>query len=315
MEVIAIGESMVSLVNEPKGFIRHADGFKPYVAGAETNTLIGLSRLGHKTSWISALGQDELGELILHKVRAEDVDTSEVLLKNKRTGVFFKQISPDGSVDVTYYRADSAASNMSIDDIDMDAIRRAEVLYLTGITLSLSRSARNMLFEVVKQLGDDVKVVFDPNIRLKMWSAEEARETILEFLPHVDCLIAGRDEVDILLGKMRPDEALKSFRKLGCSKVVLKLGKEGAMYDFDGIRGSVKNPRQFEEIDPVGAGDAFAAGIVSGLLNDERADELVGKACFLGGYITQFVGDYQGFPSGDRLSAAMENFDDEKVSR
>jgi len=315
MEVIAIGESMVSLVNEPKGYIRHADSFKPYVAGAEMNTLIGLSRLGHETSWISAVGKDELGELILHKVRAENVDTSHVTHKDKRTGVFFKQILPDGSVDVTYYREDSAASNMDIRDIDMDAIRRAKVLYLTGITLSLSSSAKEMLFEAVRIAGDDVKVVFDPNIRLKMWSAEEARETILEFLPHVDCLMAGRDEVDILMGEMRPEEALKSFRELGCSKVVLKLGKEGAMYDFDGIRGSVKNPKQFEEIDPVGAGDAFAAGIISGLLNGEDPEASVEKACFLGGYITQFVGDYQGFPSGDGLRAAMESFDDEKVNR
>lgn len=76
MEVIAIGESMVSLVNEPSGYIRHANAFKPFVAGAETNTLIGLSRLGHTTSWVSALGNDELGELILHNVRAEGIDTS-----------------------------------------------------------------------------------------------------------------------------------------------------------------------------------------------------------------------------------------------
>ncbi|WP_017549879.1 sugar kinase [Salinicoccus carnicancri] len=315
MEVIGIGESMVALVNEPKGYIRHADSFKPYVAGAEMNTLIGLSRLGHGTSWVSALGEDELGELILHKVRAENVDASHVTHKDKRTGVFFKQILPDGSVDVTYYREDSAASNMDIRDIDMDAIRRAKVLYLTGITLSLSSSAKEMLFEAVRIAGDDVTVVFDPNIRLKMWSAKEARETILEFLPHVDCLIAGRDEVDILMGAMRPEEALKSFRELGCSKVVLKLGKEGAVYDFDGIGGSVKNPKQFEEIDPVGAGDAFAAGIISGLLNGEDPEASVEKACFLGGYITQFVGDYQGFPSGDGLRAAMESFDDEKVNR
>ncbi len=315
MEVIAIGESMVSLVNEPKGYIRHADGFKTYVAGAETNTLIGLSRLGHRTSWVSALGEDELGELILHKVRAEGVDTSEVLRKNKRTGVFFKQISPDGSVDVTYYREDSAASNMNIEDIELDVIRGAKVLYLTGITLSLSQSARDMLFEVVRQLGDEVKVVFDPNIRLKMWSAREARETILKFLPFVDCLIVGRSEVDILLESGDYSGALDTFRNYGCSKVVLKLGKDGAMYDFDGVRGEVSNPKHFEEIDPVGAGDAFAAGIVSGLLRQEKAESLVAKACYLGGCITQFVGDYQGFPSERMLEAAMDNTSGEKVNR
>lgn len=315
MEVIGIGESMVSLVNAPTGYIRHADSFKPFAAGAETNTLIGLSRLGHKTAWISALGDDEQGELILHKVRAEDVDTSQVLRKNEKTGVFFKQISPDGSVDVTYYRENSAASNMSIDDIDVEAIRGAKVLYLTGITLSLSQSAKEMLFDVVKQLGDDVKVIFDPNIRLKMWSASEARETILKFIPFVDCLIVGRNEVDILLENANPHEALDAFRALGCSKTVLKLGSDGAIYDFDGARGEVKNPRHFKEIDPVGAGDAFAAGIVSGLLKEEKPGKLVENACFLGGYITQFVGDYQGFPSENMLGAAMKNVDGEKVSR
>ncbi|WP_411842868.1 sugar kinase [Salinicoccus sp. HZC-1] len=315
MEVTAIGESMVSLINEPSGYIRHADGFKPFVAGAETNTLIGLARLGHQTSWISALGDDELGELILHKVRAEGIDTSHVLLKNKRTGVFFKQISPDGSVDVTYYRENSAASSLGIDDIDLEAIRRTKVLYLTGITLSLSQSARDMLFEVVRQLGDEVKVVFDPNIRLKMWSASEARETILEFIPYVDCLIVGKSEVDILLETNDYRQALDTFKEMGCHKTVLKLGRDGAVYDIDGDRGEVRNPRQFEEIDPVGAGDAFAAGIVSGLLNEEKAGTLVEKACFLGGYITQFVGDYQGFPSAEMLRTAMDKSSDEKVNR
>lgn len=315
MEVIGIGESMVSLVNTPSGYIRHADSFKPFVAGAETNTLIGLSRLGHKTSWISALGDDELGELILHKVRAEGIDTSQVLHKDKRTGVFFKQISPDGSVDVTYYRENSAASTMSIDDIDMDALRQAKVLYLTGITLSLSVSARDMLFEVVKQLGNDVKVVFDPNIRLKMWAASEARETILKFIPFVDCLIIGKSEVDILLESDNHAEALDAFKALGCDKTILKLGGDGAIYEFDGARGEVKNPRQFKEVDPVGAGDAFAAGIISGLLKEEKPEKLIENACFLGGYITQFVGDYQGFPSENMLGTAMKNVDDEKVSR
>src|SRR5699024_11414439 len=105
--------------------------------------------------------------------------------------------------------------------------------------------------------------------------------------------------------------AVDTFREYGCGKVVLKLGKEGAMYDFDGVRGSVKNPRQFEEIDPVGAGDAFAAGIVSGLLSEEGADGLIGKACFLGGYITQFIADYSCFPSSDKHWAASDQLNDE----
>ncbi|WP_031545771.1 sugar kinase [Salinicoccus luteus] len=315
MDVVAIGESMVALVNEPSGYIRHADGFKPFVAGAETNTLIGLSRLGHSTAWASALGKDELGEFILHKVRAERVDTTAVGMTDDRTGVFFKQISPDGSVDVTYYRENSAASRMTLDDIDMDAVNRAKVLYLTGITLSLSQQTKEMLFSVVRALDEEVKVVFDPNIRLKMWSESEARETILEFLPHVDYLIAGRQEIEILLGHQDSDRAMEKFRSLGCGSTIIKLGKSGALYDIAGERGRVDNPKQFDEIDPVGAGDAFAAGVVSGILEDTSPREMIRTACFLGGYITQFVGDYQGFPSRETIEAMLNANDDEKVKR
>ena len=315
MDVVAIGESMVALVNKPAGYIRHADGFKPFVAGAETNTLIGLSRLGHKTAWISALGKDELGEFILHKVRAEQVDTASVSTTGDRTGVFFKQISPDGSVDVTYYRENSAASHMTLDDIDMDKINGAKVLYITGITLSLSGQTKEMLFNVVKALNEDVKVVFDPNIRLKMWTEAEARKTILELLPHVDYLIAGKQEVDILLGHQDFDAAMDKFKGFGCANIIIKLGREGALYDMDGVRGRVDNPKQFEEIDPVGAGDAFAAGVVSGILEDREPEGMIRTACFLGGYITQFIGDYQGFPSRDKIEAMIDAGEDEKVKR
>lgn len=315
MEIVSIGESMVALVNEPSGYIRHAEGFKPTLAGAETNTLIGLSRLGHDTSWISVLGDDELGEFILHKVRAENVDTSHVKRSDKRTGVFFKQIFPNASVDVTYYRENSAASHISIMDIDIETIKRAKILYLTGITLSLSDSVKEMLFNLVLELQNEVKIVFDPNIRLKMWSESEARATILQFLPYVDCLIAGINEMKILLGNNDNEKSIEIFKGYGCENVILKLGKDGAMYDFSGDKGIVKNPKQFKEIDPIGAGDAFSAGVISGLLKKESPGKLVEQACFLGGYITQFMGDYQGFPSVSELESNLKDSNAEKVNR
>src|SRR5699024_2906545 len=129
-----------------------------------------------------------------------------------------------------------------------------------------SDSAKIMLFDLVKQLNGEIKIVFDPNVRLKMWSEKEARETIMEFLPFVDCLIVSRNEAKILIGEMNDEEAIDKFKEIGCENVVLKLGKEGAVYDFNNKRNFVENPRQFTEIDPVGAGDAFASGILSGIL-------------------------------------------------
>jgi 2-dehydro-3-deoxygluconokinase len=317
VDVVSIGETMVALINEPRGYIRHAESFKPHIAGAESNTLIGLSRLGHQVSWISALGSDELGELILRALRAEGVDTSQVLRTEYRTGIFFKEILPNSNVSVTYYREGSAASRMTSAGIDFELIRKAKVLYLTGITLAISESAREMLFEIVDRLKNEhVRVVFDPNIRLKLWSAEEARSTILRFLPYVDDLIIGKAESKLLLGHDDPDRAIEDFMNIGCKNVVIKLGKEGAAYCVNGESSRVSNPQNFEEIDPVGAGDAFSSGYISGILNGEPPEESVKDACFLGGYITQFTGDYEGFPSRKQLSVLLKTIDsDETVER
>ena len=308
---------MVAMINEPKGYIRHVEAFKPHIAGAESNTLIGLSRLGHHVSWISALGLDELGELILRAVRAEGVDTSQVRRSEYRTGLFFKEILPNSNVNVTYYREGSAASRMTIEDVDFEQIRKAKVLYLTGITLAISESAKELLFEIANRLkNDNVRVVFDPNIRLKLWDAQEARDTIRRFLPYVDDLIIGKTEAELLLGYDDPERAIREFTGIGCKNVVIKLGKEGAAYCINGMTGKVKNPKNFNEIDPVGAGDAFSSGYISGILDGKPADETVREACFLGGYITQFTGDYEGFPSREQLALLLETIDsEEKVER
>src|SRR5699024_9092956 len=164
-------------------------------------------------------------------------------------------------------------------------------------------------------LDKNVKVVFDPNIRLKMWSEEKARKVILSILPFVDYLLVGENELEILLGHKELNIAIKELEKFGCKNIVIKLGESGALYKLNGVKGSVSNPQTFVEVDPVGAGDAFAAGIVSGILKGYQPSVLVEKACFLGGYITQFYGDYQGFPSEQFVDMSLNNPSKEKVNR
>src|SRR5699024_3530037 len=128
-------------------------------------------------------------------------------------------------------------------------------------------------------------------------------------------LIVSRKEPKILIGEMNDEEAIDKFKEIGCENVVLKHGKEGSVYDFNNKRNLVENPRQFTEIDPVRDGDAFASGILSGILRKELLNFFVEKACFLGGYITQFIGDYQGFPSEAMLTEVMKKDNGEKVKR
>ncbi|WP_165998455.1 sugar kinase [Bacillus sp. Cs-700] len=318
MDVVAIGETLVSLTPSANGLMRHAESFRPKVAGAETNTLIGLSRLGHETGWISRLGDDELGAKILTTVRGERVDTSYVTLdRQHQTGMFFKEMIHGGEVRVHYYRKDSAASHLEADDMDEDYIASARFLYISGITPALSESCKTVIMKAISiAKKHDTKVVFDPNVRKKLWSEEEARETLLAISKRSDIVLPGIAEGAFLFGTTDDKEIAQSFLKLNdVSCVVVKRGERGAYYSTAEVSGEVDGFHVKNVIDPVGAGDGFAAGFLSGLLDDLSVEKAVERACAVGAMVTTIPGDFEGLPDHARLEQFMSSDMQEDVER
>ncbi|HYQ85455.1 MAG TPA: sugar kinase, partial [Rubrobacter sp.] len=254
LDVITFGETMVLGVPPRPGRLRHAASLELKIGGAESNLAIAISRLGLSAGWACYLGDDEPGQLVLDRIRAEGVDTSRVRrIKERPTGLYLReQIGTD--VRVYYYRRGSAASTMHRGAFDPDYFSGARFVHLTGITPALSEACRSFVLWVAREVrASDARLSFDVNYRSKLWGTEKAREFVEEILPDVDLLLAGDEEARALWG--RDDEGL--VRELagrgGPDEVVLKRGGAGSLALVEGE--ILEHPAsEVAEVDPVGAG-------------------------------------------------------------
>ncbi|OLS40773.1 sugar kinase [Bacillus sp. MRMR6] len=317
MDVVSIGETMILFTPHTDGQMRYAQNFSTRIAGAETNTLIGLAKLGHQTGWISRVGKDEFGSSLLSTVRGEGVDTSQVILDNQApTGILFKEIQNESTIRIYYYRKYSAASTMNPKDIKDDYLLSAKYLYVTGITLALSPSCRDTVFyaiQLAKKNG--LRVIFDPNLRLKLWGEAEARKTLLEISAMSDVVLPGVSEGEFLLGTSNCEKIAEEFHQLGVDTVIVKRGERGAYYSNQQEKGYVEGFKVNKVVDPVGAGDGFAAGVLSGMLEHMSLKDCVKRGCAIGAMVTTTRGDIEGLPDRDLLNSFMQSSKNDDVLR
>ncbi|PLS17734.1 sugar kinase [Bacillus sp. M6-12] len=316
MDVITIGETMVLFTPETSGKMRYAKQFSMKFGGAESNVAIGLSRLGHDAGWISKVGNDEFGKAMTAFISGEGVDVSQVIVSaDAATGVYFKEPRRADDVRVYYYRKGSAASTLTKEDLDEEYIAKAKYLHITGITPALSDSCAETIYEAIAiAKRHNVKIVFDPNLRKKLWSEEKARNTLLEIASKADIILPGVSEGKFMFGESDPVKLGSLFLEHGASTVVLKLGAEGAIYFTKDEQRTVPGFPVKQVVDPVGAGDGFAAGFISGLLDGLELNKAVKRANAVGAFVTMVNGDVEGLPERDEIESLINN-SDEDVSR
>jgi len=303
LDVVTFGETMVLMSPEISGPLRYVNRFMKQIGGAESNFAIGIVRLGHKAGWISKLGNDEFGKYIVSFIRGEGVDTSRVKFDSEApTGVYFKERREWGESKVYYYRHGSAASRLKPEDLDPEYICSAKYLHITGITPALSESCYLTAKEAVKiAKNNGVKIVLDPNIRLKLWSKEKARKVIMELASQADIILPGVDEGEILVGENKPEKIATKFLDLGIGVVVVKIGKHGAYYATPSESKYVSGFPIERTVDTIGAGDGFAAGLVAGLLKGYSLEKAVKLANAVGAVVTTVVGDVEGLPTMEEV--------------
>jgi 2-dehydro-3-deoxygluconokinase len=307
--VITAGETMALVVPRDPGRLRHATSLLLSIGGAESNVAIGLARLGIPASWISVLGDDELGELVLHRLRAEGVDASAVRrVSDRPTGLYLRE-EVAGRLRVYYYRSGSAAATLSPNAFDPSILQGAAFLHLTGITGALSPECADFLpWAATTAQEAGVRVSYDVNYRSRLWAPPAARAATEALLPLVDVLFAGHDEANALWG-WRTDTALEQLSKVGPSEVILKLGADGCAAVIDGER--LTSPGfPARELDPIGAGDAFDAGYLAASLWGWAPEKRLRTANAMGAFCVQNLGDYEGLPSRRELDAFLEQIPD-----
>ncbi len=303
-EFITIGEVPAVLVSKKIGRMRYNKEFEVRPGGAEGTVAVGVKRLGHSSGWISQLGEDEFGFYILSLIRGEGVDVSNVhMIPDRQTGIFFRERLPHGEARNFYYRTGSAFSQMGSESLDESYISSAKILHITGIAPALSKSCRKMIRSAVDiAKRHKVLVVFDLNMRTKLWSDEEAKPVMEELMISSDYILPGLEDLRLIYGeKWQEKDFTKYLHDLGCEKIILKLGKEGAMLSLPSgdeiISGyAIENP-----VDLMGAGDAFAAGFISGILKDMELKEAIDLANIVASLSIQLPGNIESLPTWDEI--------------
>ncbi|MFZ5825830.1 MAG: sugar kinase [Bacillota bacterium] len=302
--MLTFGESMVVFNPQTTGPFRHVPTFARSIGGAESNVAIGLMRLGRTAGWVSKVSPDAMGMYVLSAIRGEGVDVSRcVRAESGFTGLIVKERPGLGDPNVYFYRRGSAASTMSPAEFPVDLVRQARFLHATGIFPALSPNCLETTRTALRAAREaGVPILFDPNMRRKLWAEEEARPVMLEMAAQATVLLPGLDEAELLVGPGEPEALVRRLLALGPAVVALKLGPEGALLGAsDSGKVARVRGRPLDPVDTVGAGDAFAAAFLTGLLEGASPEEAAAMGCAAGALATQVAGDIEGLPFRDQV--------------
>ncbi len=311
LDVVTFGEAMTMFVADRPGDLAEVDQFVKRTAGAEMNVASGLSRLGLKVGWVSRLGEDSFGRFIRATLARENVDCSRVAIDtDARTGFMLKTKAEHGADPrVEYFRKGSAASRLSRADFDREYFLAARHLHVTGITPALSDTCMDFThhaMEFMRAAGRSIS--FDPNLRPSLWPSEAVMvESINALAAKADWVLPGLAEGRRLTGLSEPHDIAGFYLDRGAKLVVIKLGPQGAYFRDAVQEVVVPGVPVSNVVDTVGAGDGFAVGVVSALLEGLPINQAVMRGNRIGAFAIQVVGDMDGLPTRAQLEAAERN--------
>ena len=307
--VACIGETMVSFIPTCRAALDTATSAEIDVAGAESNVAMYLADHGVDARWISRLGDDAFGRRVLDRVRASGVEVSGVRTDPERpTGLLFKDpgaAGVGGGTVVTYRRAGSAASAMGPDVLEEEAARTADVWHLTGITPGLSERCRALVEAAVGAKRPGPAVSFDVNYRPAVWRGRDPGGPLRRLAQAADIVFVGLDEAQALWGDAIADAQDVRTLLPGPRILVVKDGATQATAFF-GQERVIEPALRVDVVEPVGAGDAFAAGFLAALLQGRTA-----QRCLRSGHLTaaaalSVTGDHGPLPAPEVFAELLD---------
>jgi 2-dehydro-3-deoxygluconokinase len=298
--VLCFGEALGLILNPAGSRLRDSAVARLSFAGAESNVSIGLARLGCPATWLSAVGADPVGERVLRQLRQEGVDVAWVhTAATHPTALMLRDRPSWAEPSIYYWRNTSAFSVVAAEIVERIEWSHIRLVFLTGITPALNagcRRATSRVVELAREHG--VPVWLDVNHRRKLWSDDDARAALRPLVCQVTGLFASEDEARLITQDTASASHLGfSLLAVGPREVVLKLGARGA-HAFDSAGDEYHPAFTIErEADPIGAGDAFNAGYLSGVLTGATRTEALRRGCACGALACLTDGDWEGLPS------------------
>jgi 2-dehydro-3-deoxygluconokinase len=308
LDLLTVGEPLVVFAaTEDNQNLIDATNFQKHLAGAELNVAIGVSKLGFSTEYISCVGNDPFGSFIKKQLVQAKIGTSYLSTsQHVWTGFELKEKVTQGDPHTFYFRRNSAITELSPKIVEQINFKNIRILHLTGIFAALSDKTLLIAEKLIKKAHQNkVLVVFDPNLRPALWSSSQKMITTLNELAfQADIVLPGIKEGKTLSGLEKPEEVADFYLQHGSKIVVIKIGSKGSYFkSYQGKTGFVPSFKVNQVIDTVGAGDGFAAGIISGLLDQLTLKETIQRGNAIGALAVQTAGDNDNYPDKKTLTS------------
>ncbi|WP_136688005.1 sugar kinase [Halorhabdus amylolytica] len=311
-DVLTVGELLVEIMR-PEADIPFAETGEfvgPFASGAPGIFSDAVARLEADSGIVAAVGDDGFGDCILGRLERDGVDTSQVIVSdNRSTGVAFVGYFTGGSRQFIYHMDNAAAGEISKRDVQADYLQNARALHVNGSSVAMGERMREACYEAVTiARRNDLLLSLDPNLRTELLSVEESREILDPIVDVADVVTPTEDELATLTGASDPTVGASQLLDRGIDLVALKRGADGCrLYtnerrlDFDAF--------DAREIDPTGAGDAFSAAIIVGLLEGMPDARLGAFANATGAKAVSEQGPMEGLPTRDEVIAMVDATD------
>jgi 2-dehydro-3-deoxygluconokinase len=297
-DLVGLGEFMLRLAAPPPRRLEQTGSLDVEIGGTEANVAAACARLGLAAAIVSAVPADNAwGERCLRELARHGVDARGVVRRpGSRMGLYFLEYGAGPRpVRVIYDRRDTAFARLVPAEVDWSLVRGARLLHLTGVTPALGENLRDVVRTAFREAASaGVPVSFDVNYRSRLWSPAEARAFLVDVLPRARYLFVGSDDARTVFELAgAPEAVLDGLRKLAPgAAIALTLGDAGSAVWADGV--VVRPSRQYAVpvvVDPVGAGDAYAAGFLWAVLTGRSVQQAVDAATALAALKCTIWGD------------------------
>ena len=314
-DVVAFGELLVDFVPTVTGRSLHnAETFKKAAGGAPANVAAGLARLGVSSAFMGMVGEDGFGHFLTDTLKNAGVDISPLRFTTQaRTALAFVSLRENGEREFLFYRSPSADMLMGPESVDEAAIAAARIFHFGSISL-ITEPARAGTLHAVSLAHRHGKIVaYDPNLRLSLWpDAHAAREGMRLGLAEADIVKIGMEELTFLTGNSAPLSAARSLWSPRMRLMAVTCGESGSYWLTGEAHGQVPG-FHVEAVDTTGAGDAFMAGLLAGLITEggvpgdaARLESIFRFANAAGALTATGRGAIPSLPTREAVSALIE---------